>query len=217
MGPRTIINDSNGFTLLEMLIAIAIFAAILSMLYPSYTGTFRNMEAAESRAEIYQMARVAFDRIVKDLESAYLSQQVNFFIGEDDSIDGRSADGLQFISRAHLIFHEDPDRDGNAKITYYVKEGEEENGLILFRSDVLENEQEPEKGSGGLILCENLYSVNFTYYDENGETSDYWDSTSDAFRKRLPSRVDIVLEFLDQSTPESPIIFMSSVVVPVAG
>ena len=59
-----------GFTLLEVLVALAILVVIISLIYPAYTGTYRNIEAAETQAEIYQMARIALIRIIEDLESA---------------------------------------------------------------------------------------------------------------------------------------------------
>jgi prepilin-type N-terminal cleavage/methylation domain-containing protein len=58
-------HGEHGFTLLEIVVAIAIFAVIISLLYPAYTGTYRNIEAAETQAEIYEMARTAMIRIVE--------------------------------------------------------------------------------------------------------------------------------------------------------
>ena len=62
----------NGYTLLEVLVSIAIFAAIVSVIYPSYFGTLNNIEYTESEAEIYQMARIAMERVTKDIGSVYI-------------------------------------------------------------------------------------------------------------------------------------------------
>ncbi|MBW1691930.1 MAG: prepilin-type N-terminal cleavage/methylation domain-containing protein [Deltaproteobacteria bacterium] len=51
-------NGHAGFTLIEILIAIMIFATLLTTIYTSYTGTFRVIEDTESQAEIYRMARI---------------------------------------------------------------------------------------------------------------------------------------------------------------
>ena len=68
------VNGQYGFTLLEIVVAIAIFAVIVSLIYPAYTGTYRNIEIAETQAEIYAMARTAMIRIVEDLESTYIPE-----------------------------------------------------------------------------------------------------------------------------------------------
>ncbi|MFC1867512.1 prepilin-type N-terminal cleavage/methylation domain-containing protein [Thermodesulfobacteriota bacterium] len=218
---------SRGFTLLEILITIAIFAAIISILYPSYTGTFRNIKAAESQTEIYQMARITLERMTEDLESAYLPKPANGFnigegtlksagfFGEDSSIDGRSADRLRFISGKHLLLDED-DRAGSGKIVYYVKENQGEDGFILYRSDTLELGNQPEEETGGWILCESLNSINFTYHDDDGESHDSWDSASESTKERLPLMVSIGLEFSNRSDPESPLRFMTAVTLPMA-
>lgn len=217
----------GGFTLLEVLVSIAIFAAIVSVLYPSYIGTFKNIEYTKSEAEIYHMARIALDRLTKDIRSAYipawvkqndededeLIQRMNFF-AEDEDINGRSADSLRFFCNNHLVFR-DEDRPGNAFISYYIKEREDDS-FVLYRTDTHEFDEPPEEETGGLILCENLYSLEFTYFDENEDSYDDWDSSSDMFKGKLPLMVTIKLEFINGPDPESVIKFMTSVSLPMA-
>jgi general secretion pathway protein J len=216
----------NGFTLLEILVSIAIFAAIISVLYPSYTATFRNIEYTESEAEIYRMARVAMERITRDIRAAYIPSWVNEkededewiqetgFLGEDEHINGRDADSLRFFCHEHLTFRED-DMPGNAFISYYIKESRNGN-FTLYRSDTHEFANPPEEGTGGLILCEGLHSLQFIYFDENGESYDNWDSSSDRLKNRLPVMASIKLEFTHGADAESVIKFMTSVSLPMA-
>jgi general secretion pathway protein J len=114
----------NGFTLLEIVVAIAIFAVVISLIYPAYTGTYRYINAAESQAEIYQMARITLDRIIDDLESANIPDpsESNAFTGKDDFVGESNSDSLRFISRSHISFGDEHADSGNAKISYYVRE-----------------------------------------------------------------------------------------------
>ena len=190
------------------------FAAIVGILFPAYIGTFRNKDTVESQADIYQSARVTLERIVEDLESAYQSSQVQF-VGQDNTIDDRDADSLEFMSTAHLVFDKSQQKPGSGKIAYYASENEDEEALILYRSDTHELKAPHDPGTGGLILCNNLYAINFTYYDEDDEEYDYWDSSNIMFKERLPVRVAVQIEFLDRSAPESPLKFMTSVTLPI--
>jgi general secretion pathway protein J len=220
-------TNPKGFTLLEILIAMFIFAVVLSTIYSSYTGTHRIMDETESQADIYMMARVSLERMQEDLESVYhippkgdkppeSDKEEGAFVGEDNEIEGRSTDSLHFVSRAHLVFSEQEQSSATAEIAYYVKENEEEEGFILYRSDSPTFQEEPEEETGGLVLCDSLMSVNFTYYDEEGEEYDNWDSTSDEFKHKVPKRVSIELEFENSTDPERPFSFMTSVALPLA-
>lgn len=68
-------TSPEGFTLLEILLALSILATVLSTVFASYTGAFRLVSETEGQAEIYQMARIALERIVEDLESFYLPME----------------------------------------------------------------------------------------------------------------------------------------------
>jgi general secretion pathway protein J len=222
-------KDRAGFTLLEILLAMVIFAVVLSTLYAAYTGTFRNMDETESQADIYRMARISLERITEDLESAYIPPlavtpepgveelQPAPFVGEDVQISDRSADTLLFFSRAHLVFDEEEVNTTNGRISYDVRESEEgEDVFVLYRSDTPGFEEGPEQGTDGLILCEGLHAVDFTYYDDEGNGYDRWDSANGEFKDKLPVMVSIVLEFVDKGNPEAPLKFVSSVVLPMA-
>ena len=168
--PR-LLRNQRAFTLLEVLVALFIFAIVLSTLYAAYIGTFKNIEETESQADIYEMARVALERMVEDLESVYMPQSQGeeeseekettpqtLFEGTVAEVDSRRADSLRFISKAHLVFDEDEKRAGTAEVSYYVTEGnEEEEGLTLYRSDTPGFEQSKEPGTGGWVLCDGLH------------------------------------------------------------
>jgi general secretion pathway protein J len=222
------VNQTNakGFTLVEILIAMFIFAVVLFTIYTSCTGTFRIVDETQYQADIYTMARIALERMHEDLESFYIipkdaqtsqsEEESAQFVGEDKEIEGRSADSLRFISRAHLVFSEQEQSSGAAEIGYYVGEVNEEKGFALYRTDTPTFQQKPEEGTGGLVLCDSLVSLNLTYYDDEGEVHDNWDSTSDEFKDKIPKLVSIILEFENIADPEMPFTFMTSVALPLA-
>ena len=217
----------GGFTLIELLVALTILAAILAMLYPSYTGTFRNIKAAESQSEIYQMARIALERMSEDLQSACVPKGAEIpqdrggndrsalFLGQDSTLGGKDADRLRFLSEGHVVLSEN-DKTGRGWITYYVKEREGEDTLVLYRSDTLELEDKMGEETGGFVLCDHLHSIDFTFQDGKGETYDSWDSSTESFKDRLPDIVTIRLKSVDRSGNGPPIIFMTSVSLPLA-
>jgi len=222
-------KKNSGFTLIEILIAIFIFAVVLTTIYTSYTGTFRVVDETESQAEIYRMARIALERMLEDLESTYIQKKEEDpesgegtihpfqFVGEDREIKGRGADTLRFTSRAHINLSGQEQDPGTVEIGYYVKENDEGDDFVLYRSDrpMFEEAFPFEEETGGLVLCERLVSVNLTYYEEDGEARESWDSTSDALKDKIPKMVSISLEFLNSSNPEAPFRFMTSVAFPI--
>ena len=217
-----------GFTLVEILVAMFIMAVVISTIYTAYTGTFRIVDETEYQAEIYRMARITFERMQEDLESVYMPQypeafgsnegidQADEFSGEDNEINGRSADALYFISRAHLAFSENEQAYATTEIGYKVGETDEEKGLVLYRTDVPVGIVTSEESTSGPVLCEKLASVNFTYYDSDGEVYESWDSQAEGFNNKPPRMVSILLEFVNRSDPETPFAFITSVALPMS-
>jgi len=220
----------GGFTLLEILIAIFIFALIVSAVFTAYRGTFTVIEDTESREDIYHMARVALERIIEDLEAAYVPESAQnpepdrttpqpvLFQGGKKEINDLPCSELRFLSLAHLSFSDEKPLTQPAEIAYYAAAaGIDGKVLDLYRSDTLPAREKPESGAGGLLLCRGLSSVDVVYYDAEGEPHESWDSLEGASEGKLPSRVSIVLEFPNPADPERPFRFMTGVAIPMGG
>ncbi|MGD9158759.1 MAG: type II secretion system protein [Desulfobacteraceae bacterium] len=217
-------KGQTGFTLLEIIVALAIFAVIFSLIFRAYTGTYRNIDIAETQAEIYEMARTTLIRIVEDLESTYIPKDSNdpqenenkeSFVGQKDFIEDRRADRLRFFSKSHIDISESPVEGGDAKIVYYPLEKEDES-ISLYRSDTPGNLEWPEENTKGWIICEGLYSISFTYTDKNGNTHNDWNESVTNSNNKLPSIINIKLEFTDRDNPETPLTFTTAVAMPLA-
>jgi general secretion pathway protein J len=213
-----------GFTLLEIVVALAIFAIIISLIYQAYIGTYRNIGIAEAQAEIYDMARTTMIRIIEDLESTYVprdsndpleSDNADVFKGQEDFFEGRRADRIRFFSRSHIDISETLIEGGDAKIAYYPLLKEDQS-ISLYRSDTPDNLEWPEENTKGWIICEGLYSISFTYTDKNGDIHDNWDESIADPKNKLPSSINITLEFIDRDNPEKPITFFTAVALPLA-
>lgn len=215
---------ARGFTLMEILLAIFIFSIVLSALYASYAGTFFVIDSTEAQAAVYRKARIAVGRIAEDLQSAYYSGQVvdnEKFVGEEREVRGHRADRLQFISRSHLVFNDQETEAGKTIIVYEVREKSNDGGLLLYRHDVPELFPQDEEGTGGLILCDDLEEVRFTYYGADGNEQSSWDAAQADFldkpaRERIPRLVAVMLRFINSSSPESPYTFVTSVILPIS-
>ncbi|HEY4716058.1 MAG TPA: prepilin-type N-terminal cleavage/methylation domain-containing protein [bacterium] len=105
----------KGFTLIEVLLVVAILALIMSSVYMTFTSTLKSKTYVEEISNLRQEGR-AFMRIFqRNVSAAYLSAQSyvpkqgqqfqpnTFFIGIHDTYNGRDMDRLLFTSLGHMI------------------------------------------------------------------------------------------------------------------
>ncbi len=218
-----IFTNNKGFTLIEILLAFFIFFILFGTIYASYTGSFNTINLTESRMEIYRKAAIALDRISEDLQASYISvlaadsfgepAEYTRFLGEDNDINGRDADMLSFFSRIDPLFSDAPGTATGLLITYEAIQGDEEGELVMLRSEDPEFVDDIDD-RGGLVLCDGLQSVTFTYFNDEDEPYDNWDSDSEEFNGTLPLVVSVSLEFQNYENPEAPLKFMTSIFLP---
>ncbi len=216
---NTTARESGGFTLIEILMAISIFAIVISLAYGSYRATFHIIDSTESQTEIYGKAQIAMDLISHDLGSLYLGTN-GFLQGKPQNSGTRKADTMRFTSTAHLALNRNEQAAGYATITYTVEEDPETRDLRLFRQDTAFRPQETDEPetNRGLLLCDGLQEVQFLYQGSNGEQQDSWDSReieeSDTHAQKLPDRIEINLLFSNPAADAQPITFKTAVTYP---
>jgi len=215
--------NNKGFTLLEILLAFFIFSILFVTIYASYSGSFKTINMTESRMELYRKAAIAMDRISEDLQASYISvlplnsfgEPAGYtrFFGEDNDINGRDAGTMSFFSRIAPLFSDEIKTATGQLVSYDVIQGDEEDELVLLRSENPEFTEESEEKEG-LALCDGLQAITFTYFDDDGEPHESWDSDSEELENTLPRMVSVSLEFLNYENPDAPLMFMTSIVLP---
>ncbi len=69
-------RQARGFTLIEVLVAVAISSLVLAVAYGSFFQVIKSKEFAEESLELYSEARVALGMISRDLAMAFLRGSV---------------------------------------------------------------------------------------------------------------------------------------------
>jgi len=210
-------RSSQGFTLLEILIAIAIFGMVIGLAYSSYNATFTIINSAEEHTETYTKARITMERIMDDLESFYVGKEM-FFKGKRESFDTGNGASLEFTSTAHVQLHPGDVSTGPVIIRYRVEEDPKSDSLLLFRTEAqLLKQDTEEKDNPGLLLCDNLTEVIFNYHDKDGQEKENWgDETDTADDASLPSLINISLRFNDNEEKSAGSLFQTAISLPAA-
>jgi len=63
-------NNSSGFTIIEVLVAISVGLVVILLSYLAYDATLRFTAAVNRKVELVQNGRVGLDRITRDLRQA---------------------------------------------------------------------------------------------------------------------------------------------------
>jgi general secretion pathway protein J len=218
------LKTQEGFTLLEILIAASMFAVLLTILFGTYSTSLSVMDKAGADSEVYDMARMAIDRISEDLESCFLhsppaetdavfGRVFGAFEGRKSAVGGYDADFLRFLSRARVVLDGSGKKPVESEIIYDARELEAGETLALFRIDTPFGTSVPDEGTGGYVLCERLIGINFTYH-RGDEELDTWNSTEGDTSGIIPDRVTVKLSFEDPADSEMPLVFTTEVAIP---
>ncbi|MEW6720178.1 MAG: type II secretion system protein GspJ [Thermodesulfobacteriota bacterium] len=128
-------RSRRAFTLVEILLALAILSVILLLLVSAFTGAARTRDLLSSRARDFRQVRIAMDRIGTDLQGAFSSA-----IREESALTCKE-DQLAGVPAATLVFtaFQLPDTGGGrppasvVKIKYFPKVGEDGASIELHR------------------------------------------------------------------------------------
>lgn len=217
------IQNSFGFTLLEIMISIFIFAIVITTVFGSYNFILSSSETVDKAISSYEMGQNCLNRMIVDLKSIYLClppayspPDFNDFpdtyriAGDISDVDGSNFSRLRFTSLAHVLIKYEP-QSKISEIVYYVQAGNE-NDFVLKRANNMCSEKPFEEKKSDPVLCENVKSLTFVYYDQEGAEYENWDSDLEQFGHATPVAISIKLEIGNDSDFQ---LFETMVAIPV--
>jgi general secretion pathway protein J len=204
-------RHARGFTLMEVMIAVAITALMGTVVAMAFQTGFNAKEVVEADADRYRMLRTAMNRMVREVGSAYVSDRYDLkrfrdqndrpsnFVGERDK--------LLFTTFAHQRLYTDAKESDQAVVEYFVESSNERgaNGRLDLKRRVNPNVGERmDRGGTTDVLYEGLKSIEFSYWDsEKKDWDDEWDTRRMERKSILPTRVRITLVALDENGQEA--------------
>ena len=201
----------RGFTLVEILLALAILSAVLSLLLSSFTGAGRALEILTDRSGSFRQLRITMDRMGSELAGALSSSalEATAFTCRQDRFSGKPASTLIFT--AFLL----PDVTGArppadvVKIKYFPRVSADGRFIELHREQsdlpLLENRIPTSESR----LASRLQGFRIELFDGT-KWQEEWPPPGGT-RGALPKRARLVLtDFLGQE-------FRRTVPLPLAG
>ncbi len=177
---------SGGFTLVEILLAVAVLGIIVVMVYGSLWTVTRTVGDARERMELYQTARGLLWRMSSELSNAFVSEEMDFVALKSDKPNSTDTCRLSFSSTSGGFGQDGKDI---GRIEYYLSEG------ILYKA--VDGKTFP--------VVEDVDSFSLLYFD-GGQWQESWDSKPGG---KLPETVEMNLELKGE-------IFSTAVSIPLA-
>ena len=163
---------NRGFTLLEITVAIFIFALVVTTVFGSFRMVFSSSDAVGGDVAVYAAARTCLSRMNEDLTALHITHRPRYrppefndredpyrLVGDTTDTAGQTFGRLRFASLAHLPMNGDT-RQGVARIVYYVGR-QPDDTLALRRADHLYPFPEFEESEEDPILCDHILAMEF--------------------------------------------------------
>ncbi len=204
--------NSNGFTLVELLLASALGAMVLTAAFTSMSVMLKGYRKHKDRAEIYEPARLALARMSREISSAFLSPHGNstHFVGIPQSIEGVSMDQLSFLATVNDPLRSEEGQSDVCEVHYMIDiDPETPERWLQVRYDPTLDE-DPMSGGNSHLLGPRVVAMQFLYFDGNFWLSE-WDS-----EEEIPMAVRITIGVTEDGLIEDPedVIQFSTVAYP---
>ena len=212
-------GPAKGFTLLEIMVAIFIFAVVITTVFGSFRTVFSSADAVGGDVAVFEAARNCLGRMATDLAALQVTHHPRYaqpefndpqdpyrLIGDATEVAGNSFGRLRFASVAHLALNRDP-RIGVCRIVYYVQP-KNDDALVLRRADHLYPFPEFEESEDDPILCDRILALAFGYLNAEGEMEERWDSESADTDYVTPRAIEVRLTV---GTPDRPQTFTTRI------
>ena len=204
---------NRGFTIIEILLALALGGMILGVLYWAYSSVIGSTRNYDSVSDIYQTARIVLGNMAKEVSGAfqplYAGEKI-LFSGESKWFRGGESDRLSLITTTCLRGGEEEAGYDAYELTYYRGFGMKDSLLLMKRSPYYDPEEPFEEGEE-VVLADKVRGLDFEYFD--GEVwLEEWDGETE---EKLPRAIRITLA-LGADDEKEPHRFSTVVRLPLA-
>ncbi len=186
---------TTAFTLLEIMIAISIFALVLTAIYSSWTAILRARKVAGDAAASVQRARISI-RIIEDslgsVESFVRNANYYSFVGENGS-----EASLSFVARLAKSFP----RSGKfgdldvRRLTFTVEKGSDNSRQLVLRQNPVLMDLDVDEKEHPLVLAKNVQEFQLQFWDMRlNDWIDEWTQTN-----QIPKLVMVTIKLSDNA------------------
>lgn len=197
---RSVRKENDGFTLLEVVVAITIFGLCISLVYVLYNSVTSIVTSVEQQAARDNSAKIVLDRFSEDLAAVYIGKQ-GYVVGEQPGDFSTEDPVLAITTTAHLRLNPEAPPVDVAMVRYYLREQNDADTFSLLRSDTpvlsaIEKAALPEQQNH--LLSDQVVKLEIVYIGQDGEEYTEWDSVSDfdaeqESNERFPQAYKILL------------------------
>lgn len=206
----------RAFTLIEVIVALAIMVVIGTLAFSTLSSSVQLRNILEEDDAFSRSARVALERVTRELSLAYLTENPNpntyatVFVGRDEG--GGTA--LWFSSTSHRRTYRNARESDLTEITIWLEDDPEDSthSVLLHRESGL-IDHEPDEGGAIQPLARNVTRFQVMFLDHQSiEWQEEWDSSGTETPNRLPRAAQVVLG-LAKPDPDDPDDFVEHVFV----
>jgi general secretion pathway protein J len=188
----------RGFSLMEVMIAVAIVAFITAILGGSMVRQMEAKEMLDTYSERQNTARIALLRIAREISMAYLSKHYNCAERRTQTLfKGKNGtrEPLLFTSFAHYRWRKDVHESDQNEISYYIDNDPVLSGKkALFRRESRRITEDPGETGVEYVLAHDIEGLDVSFYNADTDAwEDEWDTTRSEKKFRLPMFVKLEL------------------------
>ncbi len=214
MTMRTRGQTQHGFTLIEVMLALALMAFLTSLLWGTIAQTAKVKKRIEQEQDRTHTVRVALMRMTREIEMAFMDDETSGTQERRTMFSGTSHtdfDELRFSWFGHQRLRMDAAEGDTALVSYFPAPDPDDSTITnLMRRETRRIEAMDPKLIPGetYILCPDVSRLKFAYYDyKQKDWREDWDTTTADGQQYLPTQVRMSLTVLDERG--APITFTS--------
>ena len=199
----------NGFTLVEILVAMSLIAAIFSMVYGSYFAASRSAQACETRIAMLQQGQEMLEQMARQIRCSYAGavvddansvrsgsnqkrmmprESISYFSGDQDAPGGKI---LRLVT-TNARFEEKRPSEGLFEVTYRF---DKRAGMLSLHQRKYPGVAQESEQDDWQPIADNVESLELAFFDGE-QWLDNWEFKD---KKKLPNAVRIEISCRDEN------------------
>jgi type II secretion system protein J len=216
LGRPGALQGEVGFTLVELLLALFLFALIAAVIFAAFAAVASGVEKGRQSIELYRVGRVALLHMAQEIGAAMPPQA-----GSDIGFQGKKNPGgsetgqdrIDFLTVPYRRYSDQVPSYEICHVAYYVTDNPQGKTALFREEDCSGEEDERHERATRLELTDLAVGLDITYYDADKDHEEWPPTRGD--QSLLPCRVRLALTLRDTQRYERA--FITTVALPRRG